>query len=315
VTPGGEVPDVGRAQELLPVDRSAPPPVLDMIPRLTDEARAQLEITERWAPVPGGPDVRLVVYRPLGADGSLPVVLSIHGGAFCSLSPDDMAGPDGALALTHLAVVVAVDYRLAPEHPFPAGPDDCYAALLWTVDHADELGVDVDRLVVTGGSAGGALSAAVCLMARDRGGPRIAFQALNIPVIDDRLDTPSMAQAVDAPGFNSSRAEGMWLHYLGEDRDVATTSPYAAPGRAEDLTGLPPAFILTNGLDPLRDEGITYGMRLLAAGVPVELHNVPGAYHGAPPLDLAAVRRGQQAFLGAIGDALHPAGHPVAAAT
>ena len=148
------------------------------------------------------------------------------------------------------------------------------------------------------------LSAAVCLMARDRSGPRIAYQALNIPVIDDRCDTPSMRQSVDNPGFNTPRAEGMWLHYLGEDYDRSTTSPYAAPGRATDLSGLPPAFVLTGGLDPLRDEGIHYALGLLAAGVTVELHNVPGAYHGAPALDLEAQQRGQVAFQGAIGNAL-----------
>jgi acetyl esterase len=296
---------MGRAQELMPLNRDEPI-VVDGLPQLTDDMRSALDIEERFAPVPGGPDVRLIVYRPREADGRLPVVLSIHGGAFCHLHPDDFEGMDGGLALGHRAVVVAVDYRLAPEHPFPAGPDDCYAALLWTVERADELGIDVDRLVVTGGSAGGALSAAVCLMARDRGGPRIAYQALMIPVIDDRLDTPSMQQFVGNPGFDSVRAEGMWLHYLGEEHDRSATSPYAAPGRAESLAGLPPAFILTGGLDPLRDEGLHYALRLLAEGVPVELVNVPGAYHGAPALDPKAQQRGQLAFFTAIGDALNP---------
>jgi acetyl esterase len=293
---------VTRAMELLPLAREVP--AIAGIPPLTDEHRAQLEITERRAPVPGGPDVRLVVYRPRGDTGPRPVLISIHGGAFVMLSPDDFAGIDAMTAIANDAVVVAVDYRLAPQHPFPAGPDDCYAALEWTVASAAELGIDVDRIVVTGGSAGGALTAAVCLMARDRRGPRIAYQALMIPVVDDRLDTPSMRQYGANPGFNSVMAEGMWLHYLGDDRDVATTSPYAAPGRAESLAGLPPAFVLTGGLDPLRDEGIIYAMRLMADGVAVELHNVPGAYHGAPPLDPAAQVRGQTAFAGAIAQAL-----------
>jgi acetyl esterase/lipase len=294
---------MGRAQDLMPINRNVAM-VIDEIPPITDEMRAQLEISERFAPVPDAPDVRLLVYRPLGERSSRPVVLSIHGGAFCHLHPDDMAGPDAAIALANDAVVVAVDYRLAPEHPFPAATDDCYAALLWTVEQADVLGIDAGRLVVTGGSAGGALSAAVCLMARDRNGPRIAYQALMIPVLDDRLDTASMRQCVENPGFNSVRAEGMWLHYLGDDREVESTSPYAAPARAESLVGLPPAFILTGGLDPLRDEGIHYAMRLLADGVPVELHNVPGAYHGAPPLDASAHERGRAAFAGALADAL-----------
>jgi acetyl esterase len=294
---------VKRGQDLLPLPRPNAV-VMDGIPPLTDDHRAQLEITERAAPVPGGPDVRLVVYRPRGEGGPRPVLISIHGGAFVMLSPDDFAGIDAMTAIANDAVVVAVDYRLAPQHPFPAGADDCYAALEWTVANAAELGIDVDRVVVTGGSAGGALTAAVCLMARDRGGPRIAYQALMIPVIDDRLDTPSMRQFGENPGFNSVMAEGMWLHYLGDDRDMASTSPYAAPARAESLAGLPPAFVLTGGLDPLRDEGILYAMRLMADGVPVELHNVPGAYHGAPALDPAAQVRGQVAFAGAIAGAL-----------
>ena len=295
---------MGRADQLLPVDRTQPR-VIEGLPPLTDEMRARLTIREEHAPLDGAPDVRLVVYRPVDGRDVKPVVLSIHGGAFCFLSPDDMAGVDAEMALDHDAVVVAVDYRLAPEHPFPAAPEDCYAALLWTIERAGDLGIDIDRLAVSGGSAGGALSAALCLMARDRGGPRIAYQVLTIPVVDDRLDTPSMRQCVENPGFATAQAEGMWLHYLGEDHDRAATSPYAAPARAAGLAGLPPAFILTGGLDPLRDEGLQYGLRLLAEGVSVELHNVPGAYHGAPALDVAAQLRGRAAMRGALGDALN----------
>ncbi len=297
---------MSRAQELLPVTRSEPL-VIEGIPKLTDEMRAALDIETRYAPVPGGPNVRLLVYRPKGVIGRLPVLVSVHGGAFCVLSADDFEGADAGIALAHQAVVVAVDYRLAPEFPFPAGIDDCYAALEWTVASAVELGIDLDRLVVTGGSAGGALAAALCLMARDRSGPRIAAQVLMIPVLDDRLDTPSMRQYEQSIGFNGTAAEGMWLHYLGDDRDLAATSPYAAPARAESLAGLPPAVVITHGLDPLRDEGIHYALRLLAAGIEVELHNIPGAYHGAPPLDPAAAQRGQHMFMAALGQALNPA--------
>jgi acetyl esterase len=296
---------MGRAQELLPINR-AEPMVLEGVPLLTDDMRAALDISQRYAPVAGAPNVRMIVYRPKAESGRLPVLLSLHGGAFCLLSADDFEGVDAGIALANRAVVIAVDYRLAPEHPFPAGPDDCYAALEWTVASADELGVDLDHLVVAGGSAGGALTAAVCQMARDRSGPRIAAQVLMIPVLDDRLATASMRQHAQSIGFSGTAAEGMWLHYLGEDRDVATTSPYAAPARAESLAGLPPAVVLTHGNDPLRDEGIEYAMRLMAEGIPVELHNIPGAYHGAPPDDPVAYQRGVGVYAAALSQALRP---------
>jgi acetyl esterase len=282
---------MGRADELLTIP---PRSAADLEPYagmgLTDEHRAGLVIEERFAPSANGdPDVRLIIYRPTTQRVVLPVVLSIHGGAFVMLRADSFAGADAEWALRFPCVVVSVDYRLAPESPFPAGPDDCYTALCWTVEHAEELGIDPSRLAVAGGSAGGALSAAVTLMARDRNGPAIAFQALRIPVLDDRLVTPSMRDGGGVPGFNAEGANGMWLHYLGDHADRSTTSPYAAPARADDLSGLPPAVIQTNGLDPLRDEGIEYALRLLAAGVPVELYNAPGCYHGAPPIDAAAL--------------------------
>ena len=299
---------MSRADELLPVPPRGVPDVYEGM-ELTDEHRAHLHIDERFAPGPeGAPDVRVLVYRPKNQSGRLPVIVSIHGGAFVRMRADTFAATDAYWAMNHDCVVVSVDYRLAPEHPFPAGPEDCYAVLCWVVRSADELNIDTDRVVVAGGSAGGALTAAVTLMARDRHGPKIAFQGLMIPVLDDRLETPSIRQAVDAPGFNSRGAEGMWLHYLGEDYDRSNTSPYAAPSRAADLSGLPPAFVQTNGLDPLRDEGIQYALRLLAAGVSVELCNVPGAYHGAPPLNPAAATRANRAYNAALHEALHPAG-------
>jgi len=142
------------------------------------------------------------------------------------------------------------------------------------------LDVDRERVTVSGVSAGGALAAAVTLMARDWDGPAIAFQALVIPVIDDRCDTPSIRQYDEGPLFGGRLAKEMWVRYLGTDADRTTTSPYAAPGRSEDLRGLPPAFIQVNGLDPLRDEGIGYALRLMAADVPVELYCAPNQHHG-----------------------------------
>ncbi len=296
-----------RAQQLLPIPpRDAPEEPMPGL-ELTDDHRAALDIDDREIPgPPGEPDVRVVIYRPKEATGVLPILLHLHGGAFCMFHPESFGGMEASWAIGHHCVVVSVDYRLAPEHPFPAAPDDCYAALEWVASRPAELEVDLERLVVTGGSAGGALTAAVALMARDRGGPKIAYQALMIPVTDDRLRTPSIRQAVGAPGFDSAGAEGMWLHYLGEEYDREKTSAYAAPARAESLADLPPAFVQTNGLDPLRDEGIEFAMRLMAEGVPVELYNAPGAYHGAPPLDERVAAVAFQTYNAALGAALNP---------
>jgi len=202
--------------------------------------------------------------------------VAIHGGAF-AMRAENFPASDARLALLG-ALVVSVDYRIVPEHRFPCGVEDCYAALQWAVDSLD---IDPSRVVVTGASAGGALAAAVTLMARDRGGPAISYQALVIPVIDDRCQTASMRQFVEAPVFGAREAKLMWDRYLGADGDRSNTSPYAAPGRATDLRGLPPAFIQVGGLDPLRDEAIEYAMHLMADGVDVELYCASGQHHGA----------------------------------
>jgi len=301
---------MSRAQQLLPIDRNQPEEVYPGM-ELTDRHREALEIGERFVPgPPDGPDVRVLVYRPKSASGALPLLVHLHGGAFCLLHPETFGGMEANWSLDHHCVVVSVDYRLAPEHPFPAGPEDCYAALLWAAANAAELEVDLDRLVVTGGSAGGALSAALCLMARDRNGPKIAYQALMIPVIDDRLKTPSHHAAEGVPGFNKSGNEGMWLHYLGERYDRSNTSPYAAPARAQSLKGLPPAFVQTNGLDPLRDEGLEFAMRLMAEGIDVEIYNAPGTYHGADPLDPRSALQAARVYNEALHAALNPEKRP-----
>lgn len=293
---------MSRAQQLLPIDRSQPDEIY--LP-LSPEQEQKVAIEERFIPgPPDAPDVRVVLTRPRDTEERLPLLLHIHGGAFCILRPESFAGMEANWALDHRCLVVSVDYRLAPEHPFPAGPEDCYAALLWSVANANPLQIDPARLVVTGGSAGGALTAAVCLMARDRNGPAISFQGLMIPVLDDRLDQPSYAQANGTPGFNNAGAQGMWLHYLGDDYDREKTSPYAAPARAENLSGLPPAFIQTNGLDPLRDEGIQFALRLMAEGIDVELYNAPGNYHGADPMDPRTMLQAARVYNEALGAAL-----------
>ncbi|MEZ5166183.1 MAG: alpha/beta hydrolase [Acidimicrobiales bacterium] len=213
---------------------------------------------------PGDPDVAVRIYRPTAAvDGLLPAVVEIHGGGFVTGSLEMMDAFCDAVAAELPSVVVSVDYRLAPEHPFPAGVDDCYAALVWLAEHAAELGVDADRIAISGQSAGGGLAAGTALMARDRGGPALCFQLLDIPELDDRLDTPSMEAFVDTPLWNRPNAVRSWSWYLGSDDLPGSddVSIYAAPARADDLAGLPPTFVSVCGFDPLGDEGLVYAMR------------------------------------------------------
>lgn len=273
---------------------------------LTEAMLDAVDIDTRFAPGPeGAPEVRVLVYRPKGRDGTLPLVISLHGGAFAR-RPDNFPAGDARLAMLG-AVVVAVDYRIVPEHPFPAGVEDCYAALCWAVDTLD---IDRDRVVMTGVSAGGALVGGVTLMSQNRGGPKISFQALVIPVTDDRCDTPSMTQFPEGPFFGAKAARAMWSRYLGGDG--ATASPYAAPNRADDLRGLPPAFIQVGEFDPLRDEGLTYAMRLLAAGVSVELYCAPRQHHGLSEDPRTAAQAGRlyiEAIAAALGTPSQPSPH------
>ena len=180
----------------------------------------------------------------------------IHGGGFVIGSVEAEHAGAALTAIDTGAVVVSVDYRLAPEHPYPAGLHDCYAALSYLHAEADALGVDPARVALSGASAGGGLAAATALLARDRGGPAICFQLLPIPELDDRLETPSMGTFVDSPLWNRPLAVQSWQAYLGPLYGSADVPAYAAPARADDLAGLPPAYISTAENDPLRDEGI-----------------------------------------------------------
>jgi acetyl esterase len=237
---------------------------------------------DRRVPGPSGaPQVPIRIYRPkAAADGPRPAIFEIHGGGFMTGSIDMMDPWCQHVAVAVDAVVVSVEYRLAPENPFPAGLEDCYAALGWTATEAASLGIDPARIAVAGQSAGGGLAAATALLARDRGGPALRFQLLEIPELDDRLDTPSMRAFTDTPLWNRPNAEWSWRHYLGPDH-AGEVSHYAAPARAKDLSNLPPAYVSTMEFDPLRDEGILYALALLQAGVPVELHSYPGTFHGS----------------------------------
>ena len=258
----------------------------------------------------GDPDVPVRIYRPTAASGSLPGFLWIHGGGYVlgSIAMNDVA-------MQHLVsevgcVVVSVEYRLAPEHPFPAGSEDCYAALKWLSAQAEGLGVDPTRIAIGGASAGGGLAAGLALLARDRGEVPVAFQLLVYPMIDDRRTTPSSQAITDPRIWNRESNRKGWGAYLGGEPGGADVSPYAAAARATDLTGLPPAHIAVGTLDLFLDENIEYAQRLLQAGVAIELHVYPGAFHGSENMaPVAALSQRMVADrLQALTRALHPRG-------
>jgi len=229
-------------------------------------------------PGPDGP-LPVRVYRPDGAAVPAPVVVFFHGGGWVLGSIATHDATCRGLANRTGAVYVSVDYRLAPEHPYPAAPEDCYAATCWVADHAADLGVDPGRLAVAGDSAGGNLAAVVCQMARDRSGPAIAFQLLIYPVTDLDFDRwPSMEENADGPLLTREGMDWFARHYVGTL--PFTGDPYAAPIRAADLSGLPAAHVATAGHDPLRDEGAGYAEALAAAGVTVGYDNFATMIHG-----------------------------------
>jgi acetyl esterase len=243
----------------------------------------------------GDPQVPIRIYRPTG-NYTPAAIYDVHGGGFTVGDLEMNHRTNVTLARELGVVVVAVDYRLAPESPFPEPLEDVYAGLVWTASHGDELGIDAGRIVIHGSSAGGGLCAGLALLARDRGGPPIAFQYLNVPELDDRLATESMTVFTDTPLFNRPAAVTSWDCYLGLDRAGGEdVSVYAAPARATDLSGLPPTYIAVMEFDPLRDEGIAYAQALLAAGVTVELHLFPGTFHGSSLVEYAAVSQRERA--------------------
>ncbi|RKS05057.1 acetyl esterase/lipase [Nocardiopsis sp. Huas11] len=241
--------------------------------------------------VPADPDVAVRVYRPQRAQGAL---VWLHGGGFVMGDLDSEHPWATRIAAESGAVVVSVAYRLAPEHPFPAALDDVRAVLAWTVAHAGELGVDPERVAVGGHSAGACLAAATALRERDEQGPPIRFQLLNQPGIDDRQTTWSARHLTDTPWMNRGKVTEMWRYYLGS----TPATPYAAPTRATDLSDLPPAYVTTAELCPNRDEGIDYAVRMLQAGVSVELHQWAGTFHGSQSILSAEVSQRQLTELG-----------------
>lgn len=253
-----------------------------------------VDIVDRLIPGPAGaPELAIRIYQPQGASNTSAGLLYIHGGGFVIGDLDtEHAGAVGLCRALGI-VVVSTDYRKAPEDPYPAGLEDCYTTLQWMHANAESLKVDPTRIAVRGGSAGGGLSASLVLLARDRGGPGICFQYLGIPELDDRLNTVSMTEFTDTPLWNRSKAQYSWKYYLGSMYSPGGDNvPYtAAPARAsiDDLRGLPPAYVATMEFDPLRDEGLEYALKLLQAGVNVELHSFPGTFHGSELVQDAAV--------------------------
>ena len=226
-----------------------------------------------------GPDGEIPVrlYRP-ESKSALPALVYFHGGGFvlCNLESHD--GVCRSLANAAGCAVVSVDYRLAPEHPFPAAPEDCYAVTRFVAERGRELGIDAARIAVGGDSAGGNLTAVVSQMARDRRGPRLRFQLLVYPVTDASFDTPSYRENAEGYFLTTNMMKWFWGKYLVDPTDAA--NPYASPLRAKDLTGLPPGLCITAEFDPLRDEGEAYAGRLREAGVGVTTTRYDGMFHG-----------------------------------
>lgn len=228
----------------------------------------------------GDPAVRVRVYRPNNQPSKLPALYWIHGGGYVmgDIEQDDRLMMQ--LVKRIGCVTASVDYRLAPEHPFPTPVEDCYAGLKWLFGHAGELGIEPSRIAIGGASGGGGLCAGLALMARDRKELQVAFQLLIYPMIDDRNVTPASYAITDPRMWNREANRLGWKAYLGRDGGGAEVSPYAAASRATDLTNLPPAYIPVGALDLFVDENIEYAQRLIQAGVPTELHVYPGAFHG-----------------------------------
>lgn len=218
-------------------------------------------------------------YQPIGMATPAPVVVYLHGGAFVAGDLETEHDRCALLAVETACAVVSVDYRRAPEHPFPAPVDDCFAALRWVHDSGEDFGMDPTRIAVTGASAGATLATAVSLMARDHGGPRISLQLLLYPALDNTLTSDSVREFPVTASWTTEDTRLKWQHYLGPD-PAAADSPYAVPARCTDFRGVAPAYLLVAEADPLRDEAIDYAVRMMGDGVRVELHHMSRVFHG-----------------------------------
>ncbi|MCA8901085.1 MAG: alpha/beta hydrolase [Hyphomonas sp.] len=242
----------------------------------------EVTIVQEFAPGRDGhPNVRMKIYRTPSDRKDRPAVLHLHGGGYVLGSPESMAPQCCAWAKGMDAVVIAPAYRLGPETAFPGNVEDAYAALAWVYKHAAQLGVDTSRIAVAGESAGGGLAAALALLVRDRKEFAFCHQQLIFPMLDDRTAvrkdvSPMFGEFV----WTNEKNHFGWASLLGAPPGGTNVSPYAAAARAEDLAGLPPTFLSTGAMDLFTEENLDYARRLMAAGVPVELHVYPGAPHG-----------------------------------
>jgi len=274
------IPSLTYSDEMLPLVRAG----IDqrVLPPLPAELKA-VECEQRFVPGPAGaPDVRVLIYRPPGKAASpRPAYLHMHGGGYVIGKPEMSDGLNRWTAAQVGCVIVSVDYRLAPETRFPGAVEDCYAALIWLHTHADQLGVDRNRIAIGGESAGGGHAAALAIYARGRGEVPICFQSLDSPMLDDRTGSvsephPFCGEFVWLPASNRFG----WRSLLGMEPGGPNIPSEAVPARVADLSSLPPACIVVGALDLFLEEDLEYGRRLARAGVPTEIHVIPGAFHG-----------------------------------
>lgn len=267
---------------------------LEQQPKVNIDGRIHIE--DQWIQgSPGSFNLRVRVYRPVNVTERLPALLWVHGGGYVMGCPE---GSDRFLVelLTSVpCVVISVDYRLAPEHPFPVPLEDCYTALKWLASNADQLNLDQRCIAIGGASAGGGLAAALAVLARDRGEVSVTFQMLLCPMLDDRNVTPSSYRIMDPRVWSRKDNLRAWAAYLGRSGDTSVMVKYTAAARIKNLENLPPTYIAVGSLDLFVDENINYAQRLNQADVPVELHIFPGGYH-AFEFDVSDAQLAKQAI-------------------
>ncbi len=266
--------DIGKARALtaeLLAAASARQPVVE-----------DVEVRDERISRPGGVSTGVRIYRPAGLPGQAPALLYIHGGGMVLGEVSHFDAQCAEMAAGAGCVVASVDYRLAPEHPYPAGLEDCYAAASWLHRESEVLGIDHRRIAIGGTSAGGGLAAGLALLARDRGEFAVLFQFLEAPMLDHRNVTASSHYMTHPKVWNREANETAWNAYLGPDGHATGVPGYASPAIADDLVGLPPVYLCVSALDLFVDECIAYAARLISADVAVELHVYPNGFHGSP---------------------------------